>query len=51
MKEGVRNLPGDAAMDEHVAWARGSDDAFGDAGVGTSEPEHLRAWRRTGMEI
>ena len=27
------DLLGDVAMDEDVAWRRGSDDAFGDAGV------------------
>jgi hypothetical protein len=29
-------------MDEDVAWGRGSDDAFGDTGVRTSQPEDLR---------
>jgi hypothetical protein len=37
----LRDLLGDIAMDEDEAWGRGSDDAFGDTGVGTSKPENL----------
>ena len=36
---------GDVAIDEGVAWTRGSEDAFGDTGVEASEPEDLRSVR------
>ena len=31
-------------MDEDGSWGRGSDNAFGNTGVGTSKPENLHAW-------
>jgi hypothetical protein len=40
-RETGRSLLGDVAMDEDVAWGRGSDDAFGDTGVRTPQPENL----------
>ena len=39
----LRDLLGDVAMNEDVARGRGRDDAFRDTGIGTSNPEKLRA--------